>query len=98
MADDEKDPAEFVAPDRGFKVDGRQGSPTITVAFPFSSVHVEANDGTIDAIAKLAGVVAEVAEAAGRPAGRPRTVELDRLAAVARELQQTLGSAGTDGS
>jgi len=81
-----------------FKVLGRQGSPTVTVAFPFSSVHVEANDGALDAIAELASLVAEVAEAAARPTGPSRTAELTRLAAMARDLQVRLRPAPREGA
>jgi len=79
-------------------VQGRQGSPTVTVAFPFSQVHVEANDGALDAIAELAGLVAEVAEAAARPAGPSRTAELIRLAAMASDLQVRLRPAPRGGA
>jgi hypothetical protein len=80
-------------PREGLNVKGRQGSPTVTVAFPFSQVHVEANDGALDAIAELAGLVAEVARAAARPGGAARTAELTDIAARANELQERLRQA-----
>jgi len=79
-------------------VRGRQGSPTVTVAFPFSQVHVEANDGALDAVAELAGLVAEIAAAAARSSGPSRTAELTRLSVMASDLQVRLRPAPRGGA
>jgi hypothetical protein len=90
MATDRAARPEADPPREGLNVKGRQGSPTVTVAFPFSQVHVEANDGALDAIADLAGLVAEVARAAARPGVEARRAELTNLAGKADELQERL--------
>ena len=89
------DPAGGVG--RGFAVRGRQGSPTVTVALPFSSVHVEANDAAVDAVAELAGLIAAIAEASARPAGAARSAELARLAAATRDVESHLTGRAADG-
>jgi hypothetical protein len=54
---------------RGMTVFGRQGSPTMTLALPFSRVEVKADDGAaiVSALAALTARLARVLESAGLP-------------------------------
>jgi len=78
-------------------INGRQGSPTVTVAFPFSTVRVEANDHAVDAVADLADLVARLADAAALPGGSARRGELRQVAADARDLALHLRSSQPEG-
>ena len=82
MSDDEIVPA---VPART-NIGGRHGSPTVTVAFPFSNVvHVDAElRGFVE---ELVGIVERLAAA---------TTDSDRLAAAeaSRELLDRMGSGG----
>jgi hypothetical protein len=49
-------------PTRGMTVFGRQGSPTVTIALPFSQVDVKADDAA-PLVADLATLVARLARA-----------------------------------
>ncbi|MGZ4681075.1 MAG: hypothetical protein ACXWCM_13260 [Acidimicrobiales bacterium] len=69
---------------------GRQGSPTITLALPFSRVRVEANDLAFDALAELTELVAQIAEVSAGEADSARSEELTRLAGEARGLARRI--------
>jgi len=94
-----RDPGEQPVEPRGapmhrMTVFGRQGSPTVTLALPFSRVEVKADDAA-PLVAELAGLIARLARAIDR-AGLPEatTVELAAIANAADELAS--GAYGTD--
>jgi hypothetical protein len=85
---------ERAAPMHRMTVFGRQGSPTLTLALPFSRVEVKADDAA-PLVAELAGLIARLAraiDAAGLP--EATQVELAAIATVADALAS--GAHGTD--
>jgi hypothetical protein len=66
-------------------IGGRHGSPTISVALPFSSITT--TDGALrDAVADLAGLVAELA----RHVSADDRAAVERVAGLAAELAEGL--------
>ena len=94
----ERDPGERgverSAPMHRMTVFGRQGSPTVTLALPFSRVEVKADDAA-PLVAELAGLIARLARAIDQ-AGLPEatTAELAAIATAADALAS--GAYGTD--
>jgi hypothetical protein len=76
---------------RGMTVFGRQGSPTLTLALPFSHVDVKADDGAalVPAIAALTARLARALQSAGLP--DTTMAELTTIAAALDALAQQRG-------
>jgi len=73
---------------RGMTVFGRQGSPTVTVALPFSRVEVKADDAAI--VAELAALMARLARAVGSTdVSHKIQAELSAIAEAAETLAST---------
>ncbi len=81
-------------PPRGQTVFGRQGSPTITLALPFSRVDVKADDAA-PLVAELAALTARLARAVGR-AGLSETAAAE-LTAIAQAADALARAAETPG-
>ena len=80
-------PADDAAPaGRSVTVYGRQGSPTVTVALPFSRIHVTENDALAAGLCRLTELVERLAEAAAQP----RTAGKAGLEAVAHDAAELL--------
>jgi hypothetical protein len=77
------------APPNRTAIGGRYGSPTITVALPFSRI-TKVDTDLRDAVADVAALVARVATAAA--AGD--AVELEAVQRAAEELSAAVASAG----
>ena len=82
-----------VKPGRGMTVFGRQGSPTMTLALPFSHVDVKADDGAA-LVPALAGLTARLARAL-QSAGLADATTAE-LAAIATALDALAGRSGPD--
>lgn len=82
--DDEPDHKSADGPAKTF-IGGRHGSPSVTVAFPFSKVE------QIDS--ELRTIVEDLAGLVGRLAGATDDVERATVAAAARDLLTRLGDA-----
>jgi len=72
---------------------GRSGSPTVTIALPFSRVDVTADDAA-PAAGEIATLVARLARAAA--ADPPDRAELTEVARAADELVARLGATDAD--
>jgi hypothetical protein len=68
---------------------GRQGSPTVTVALPFSKIHVNDNEELAAQLCRLTELVQRLAEAAAQPRSAGRA-ELEAVAHDATELLEQL--------
>jgi hypothetical protein len=80
------DPGEHGTDRRGMTVFGRQGSPTVTLALPFSRVDVKADDAA-PLIADLAALTARLARAlASTDLPDAATAELDEIRIAAESL------------
>jgi hypothetical protein len=77
-------------PSRAMTVFGRQGSPTVTLALPFSRVEVKADDAG-PMVAELAALIARLARAIGSSNTEDSTAS--ELAAIA-EAADGLASNG----
>ena len=85
---------ERAAPMHRMTVFGRQGSPTLTLALPFSRVEVKADDAA-PLVAELAGLIARLAraiDASRSPGGDPGRVGGNRD----RGRRAGVGAYGTD--
>ena len=74
---------------RHLTVYGRQGSPTVTVALPFSQIHVNENAELAAQLCRLTELVQCLAEAAAQPRSSGRA-ELEAVAHGAAELLEQL--------
>jgi hypothetical protein len=83
---DDDDPG----PRRAMTVYGRQGSPTVSVALPFSRITVEENAELHAAVVEVVELVRRLATAAAQPRTTGRA-DLDAVAAQAAELLARLG-------
>ena len=81
MADDE------ARPQHRAEIGGRHGSPTVTVALPFSSI-TTVDSGLRDAVVDLASLVAELADHAATGS----TSGITHVAEAAQELASRLAS------
>ena len=74
---------------KGMTVFGRQGSPTLTLALPFSHVDVKADDGAgmVPQLAALTARLARALQSAGL--GEATATELDAIAAALDALGGT---------
>ena len=83
-------------PAAGLTVFGRQGSPTLTVALPFSHVDVKADDATplVAELSTLIGRLAHALESAGLP--EAATAELTAIAIAADTLAAGRRPAGLE--
>jgi hypothetical protein len=70
-------------------IGGRHGSPTVTIAFPFSNM-VNVDRELRDVVAELASLVARLAE----QATGPDTEELAAVRVAAEELAERLSQGG----
>lgn len=87
MAPSELVPSVADDPDhKQMTVYGRQGSPTVSIAMPFSKIEVNDDQRAMAAVAELAGLVARLADAAGSAAKAGRADELAAIAESARAL------------
>jgi hypothetical protein len=78
---------------RGMTVYGRQGSPTVSVALPFSKIKIEENVELHAAVVELADLVQRLALASSRPKSAAK-VDLDAVAEQAEALVARLGGKG----
>jgi hypothetical protein len=81
-------------PARAMTVLGRQGSPTLTLALPFSHVHVKADDA-VPSVAELASLVARLARAIERFGSSDMAA--GELAAIASAADALASGARADG-
>jgi hypothetical protein len=79
-------------PARGpLTVYGRQGSPTITVALPFSRVQTTDDSQVVAALAEVVQLVERLARASIQPSATARRSELEQVAEAAADLLTRLG-------
>jgi hypothetical protein len=78
-----------IPPNKGMTVFGRQGSPTLTLALPFSHVDVKADDGAgmVPQLAALTARLARTLQSAGL--GDATETELDAIATALDALDGT---------
>lgn len=77
--------------ERSLTVYGRQGSPTVSIALPFSRINVNDDAELRAAVCELADLVARLAAAGALPRSEGRT-ELVDVADRARELLERLAT------
>ena len=93
MAADDPAPSDSIDPStppgdrRGLTVYGRQGSPTVSVALPFSKITVEENAELHAAVIELTDLVQRLATATALPAAKHKAA----LAEVADQASELLG-------
>jgi len=81
-------------PKRGMTIYGRNGSPTVTLALPFSRVDVKADDA-LPAIAQLASLTARLARTVAASETRNTAIaELAEVAGAAEALAAGISQAG----
>jgi hypothetical protein len=78
---------------RGMTVYGRQGSPTVSVALPFSKITIEENVELHAAVVELADLVQRLALASSRPKSAAKE-DLDAVAEQAGALLDRLSGKG----